>query len=195
MNKQAASIIGVFVGIAIIIAGFCVMKPDTFTLGERDILGFPIEFGGDYYTEMYSLTISVGSAVQRAYVNICNAIGWLIVALGAIDICYFLFKACKQSEEFDHTPNIVAPPQKPAAPTAAAPTPVVRTTTAQPTQPQQHKWRCEGCGNMRSSTPCEHCGRDETPASTAPYRCGNCGQEGPYDGVCPSCGSSIKFYN
>ena len=27
------------------------------------------------------------------------------------------------------------------------------------------------------------------------YRCGNCGQAGPYHGHCPSCGSSIRVYN
>ena len=56
------------------------------------------------------------------------------------------------------------------------------------------KWRCDNCGNMRSQTPCEYCGRNEN-VMTAPYRCGKCGQEGPYDGNCPTCGSSLKFYN
>ena len=23
-----------------------------------------------------------------------------------------------------------------------------------------HKWRCDGCGNMRTQTPCEHCGKE-----------------------------------
>ncbi len=29
----------------------------------------------------------------------------------------------------------------------------------------------------------------------APYWCGKCGCDGPYDGNCPECGSSMKFYN
>ena len=27
-----------------------------------------------------------------------------------------------------------------------------------------------------------------------PYVCGNCGQKGPYDNMCPQCGSSLKKY-
>lgn len=27
-----------------------------------------------------------------------------------------------------------------------------------------------------------------------PYCCGQCGQEGPYEGNCPNCGSSVKAY-
>ena len=31
--------------------------------------------------------------------------------------------------------------------------------------------------------------------STAPYWCGKCGYDGPYDGNCPNCNSSLKKYN
>ena len=56
------------------------------------------------------------------------------------------------------------------------------------------KWRCNVCGNMRSQTPCEYC-EGTVKKSKAPYQCGKCGHEGPYDGNCPACGSSLKFYN
>ena len=28
-----------------------------------------------------------------------------------------------------------------------------------------------------------------------PYRCGSCGHEGPYDGPCPECGSTMRIFN
>lgn len=37
--------------------------------------------------------------------------------------------------------------------------------------------------------------RIENDNKKVPYRCGQCGQAGPYDGNCPGCGSSIKRYN
>ena len=85
--KQAVCILGVILGIGIIIAGIAVMNPETYTIGEPFI-----KFGADFYTEIYDVTRSVGGAVQRNYKNICNAIGWLIISLGAIDISYFLLK-------------------------------------------------------------------------------------------------------
>ncbi|MBQ9973988.1 MAG: hypothetical protein IJP02_03405 [Oscillospiraceae bacterium] len=41
-------------------------------------------------------------------------------------------------------------------------------------------------------------GNTEEQTKTAqgtPYRCGNCGKVGPYQGDCPDCGSSIKDYS
>lgn len=35
----------------------------------------------------------------------------------------------------------------------------------------------------------------EKKETNAPYWCGNCGHDGPYDGICPICNSSIKRYN
>lgn len=32
------------------------------------------------------------------------------------------------------------------------------------------------------------------PKSTAPFKCGKCGKEGPYEDLCPECGSSIKIF-
>lgn len=61
-----------------------------------------------------------------------------------------------------------------------------------------HKWRCDSCGNIISSNPCPDCGFDSETYknSDAPYWCGNCGKEGPFDTEnCPDCGSSIKRFN
>ena len=32
------------------------------------------------------------------------------------------------------------------------------------------------------------------PRPLKPFNCGNCGHKGPYEGNCPSCGSSMKRY-
>ena len=37
-------------------------------------------------------------------------------------------------------------------------TPVQTTTTSK--EISEHKWRCDGCGNMRAQSPCEHCGKE-----------------------------------
>ena len=46
------------------------MNPETYTLGTRDSLGTLIEFGADFYTEIYHMTYSAAHQVQKAYVNI-----------------------------------------------------------------------------------------------------------------------------
>lgn len=33
-------------------------------------------------------------------------------------------------------------------------------TTSSPNITLSHKWLCDGCGKMRSQTPCEHCGKE-----------------------------------
>jgi hypothetical protein len=103
MKKQTTSIIGIALGIAIIIIGICVMNPETYTVGDPFI-----KFGADFYTEMYDVTQEVGGAVQRAYVNICNAIGWLIVAIGLFDVAYFVCKMVS-SEQDNYNGYTVAP--------------------------------------------------------------------------------------
>ena len=104
MYKKTASIIGIVLGIVIIIVGFCVMNPETYTVGDPFI-----KFGGDFYTEMYDVTREVGGAVQRAYKNICNAIGWLIVAIGLVDIAYFICKMASCGENYSGNNYNAAP--------------------------------------------------------------------------------------
>ena len=155
MKKKTASIIGIVVGIAIIIIGICVMNPETLQIGKRNSLGLPIEFGADFYTEMYDVTLDVGSAVQRAYKNICNAIGWLIVVIGLFDIGYFLCKlASSEANGAGNTGDV--------KPTTATPTYVVprhQVSTSAPAPRTTHSWRCDNCGKMATQSPCEHCGK------------------------------------
>ena len=199
MGKKTASIIGIVLGIAIIIVGFCIMNPETILLGKRDSLGSLLgNYGADFYTDIYHMTYEVGFEVQNAYVNICNAIGWLIVAIGLFDIAYFIGKAASWDENdlgnnYSAAPNTASTytTQSQATPTSPS---APQNETAAPVQKATHFWRCNNCGQMISKSPCEYCGHNEN-ATKAPYRCGKCGQTGPYDGNCPTCGSSIKFYN
>ena len=95
MNKKIASIIGGLFGIVIIIIGFCVMGISVETYGVT--IGSDIKFGGDFYTEMYDVTRDVGRAINSTRVTlvnavegVCDAIGWLIVAIGLVDVAYFI---------------------------------------------------------------------------------------------------------
>lgn len=165
-GKQKMCVVGAVVGVVIIIIGFCVMNPETYTVGDPFI-----KFGADFYTEIYDVTRAVGGAMQRNYTNICNAIGWLIVALGAMDVCYFLLKAFDSAQSDTSAPNNVTHQQQKCAPTQS----LVQESISTP---------------MVDSN-----ARIKNDEEYIPYRCGKCGQNGPYDEKCPNCGSSIKFYN
>ena len=155
MNKKTVCIIGIALGIIIIIIGLCVMNPETYLLGSRDSFGSLIEFGADFYTEIYSMTYSAAHQVQTAYVNICNAIGWLIVAIGLLDVAYFVYKmAPSEADGAGNTCDV--------KPTTATPTYMVphhQVSTSAPAPRVTHSWRCNSCGNMATQSPCEHCGK------------------------------------
>ena len=142
MGKKVASIIGIVLGIAIIIIGVSVMNPEIYTVGD------PImKFGADFYTEIYDVTREVGGAVQRAYKNICNAIGWLIVAIGLVDIAYFICKMASSEENTlkntcDFVPTAAVStmsPVKPVEKTMEHKESKISLATA------THKWRCDNC--------------------------------------------------
>ena len=104
MEKKTASIIGIILGIAIIIIGFCVQGISVEAEGA-DVGSSYMKFGADFYTEIYDVTRDVGIAVNRAQRNICGAvesvcgaIGWLIVAIGLVDIAYFVCKMASCGE-------------------------------------------------------------------------------------------------
>lgn len=55
------------------------------------------------------------------------------------------------------------------------------------TSNSEHKWRCDGCGNMVSSDPCPHCGKRFDVAWT----CSKCGEvNSSVISSCASCGTS-----
>ncbi|MBE6681577.1 MAG: hypothetical protein E7600_04735 [Ruminococcaceae bacterium] len=53
----------------------------------------------------------------------------------------------------------------------------------------------EGSGSIRRQEPDEKKEENRTYNADPPFWCGNCNYPGPYDGNCPSCGSSLKKYN
>ena len=56
--------------------------------------------------------------------------------------------------------------------------------------------KCASCDRVQpsASVHCEICGKKLMPKArnNVPYWCGNCGHDGPYDGNCPACGSSVR---
>lgn len=84
--KKVVSIIGIIVGVIIVINGFCLQDTSNYSIGES------IRFGADFYTEMYSVTKDVGRAINNAINDLICAISWLIISLGAINICFFVYK-------------------------------------------------------------------------------------------------------
>ena len=125
MNKKIASIIGIVLGVAIIIVGFCVQGVSVDVSSSS--IGRYITFGADFYTEMYAVTQEVGEAVNSANKNIhgavniaqrnicgavesvCGAIGWLIVAIGLFDIAYFVCKMASCGENYSGNNYNAAP--------------------------------------------------------------------------------------
>lgn len=186
--KRIACFIGIIVGIVIVIIGFSLMGEEFYPLGERNSDGSLISFGADFYTEIYHITATVANQVQETYVILSTTIAWLIVSLGAFDICYFFSKlgsevdketnpeTSKQGEVTEETEE-----KKPFY----TPTPQVSSTwicprcsttnkssvqyciecdTAKPQtgRPQTSStWTCKHCNTMNSnnSSQCKRCGK------------------------------------
>jgi hypothetical protein len=91
-SKKIVSIIGIVIGVIIIIIGFSLQDTSNYSIGKS------IKFGADFYTEMYDVTKDVGRAINYAINDLICAISWLIISLGAIDICFFVYKLVKASE-------------------------------------------------------------------------------------------------
>lgn len=136
-----------------------------------------------------------------AFIDYCayHALALLICALASIvqntnisaNIALFNSNVCREKINADSA----KPSSRSAGKTAdsAEPNPG---SADKPTD-EAHKWRCNVCGNMISTSPCPHCGcTKRSIISDAPYYCGNCGKDGPFEtDTCPNCGSSIRVYN
>ena len=106
--KKATSVIGIIVGVIIIIIGFSLQNTSNYSIGEQ------IKFGADFYTEMYDVTKDVGRAINHAINDLICAVGWLIISIGAIDICFFGFKLVQSADSptqsnIEHTNKTVQP--------------------------------------------------------------------------------------
>lgn len=180
--KIVTSGIGILVGFILIIIGLNVRTPEVYKIGED------IAFGADFYTEIYDVTRDVGGAVNIATKNICNAIGWLIFAIGAFDICFFLRKmfdvdCCKsvgaqmETESVPSAANSVSkvPEEKSNAVVSSTANSisevpeeksnaVVSSATVNPRPPvvvpEVKKWVCSNCQTENSGNfgQCKKCG-------------------------------------
>ena len=116
-SKLLTKIIGIILGVAILIIGFSVQGISVSY--SSTYLGRDIKFGADFYTEMYAVTRDVGRAVDnnqraicRGIESVCSAIGWLIVAIGLVDIAFFtdkLFKVLKDDKDAEKSAETPAP--------------------------------------------------------------------------------------
>ena len=96
--RRIIAILGILVGIVIIIIG--VETTNTY-IWKTDV-GDGLRFGADFYTEIYEVTSEVGHAVNNntaGLEHVCEAIGWLIVSIGAIDILAFAYLLCAPEQK------------------------------------------------------------------------------------------------
>ena len=99
--QKIVSIIGIIVGIAIIVMGIILMDTSSYGIG-----GY-IKFGADFYTEIYAVTRDVGHAINYAINNLIRTVSWLIIAVGAIDVCFFAYSLVKSSNAYVPNPSSI----------------------------------------------------------------------------------------
>ena len=97
---------------------------------------------------MYDVTRDVGGAVQQAYKNICNAIGWLIVAVGLLDVAYFGYKMASDEEKGNIAEVTKLPPEEDFFAKIKA-----KNST-------EKVKRCPYCGDIVKLGRCEMCGKE-----------------------------------
>ena len=153
MDKKTASIIGIALGIVIIIVGLCVQGISVDVSSSS--IGRDIAFGADFYTEMYDVTRDVGFAlngakhsIADAAESVCNAIGWLIVAVGLLDVAYFGYKMASDEEKCTIAEVTKLPPAEDIFAKIKA-----KNST------EQVK-RCPYCGDIVKLGRCEMCGKE-----------------------------------
>lgn len=91
-----------------------------------------------------------------------------------------------------------------AAPKPTAPAPVQRIKVDTPDVPVKVTKNgsgdliCPACGTQQRDNRfrCLKCGvKFINGQPSIPYWCGSCGQEGPFEGACPKCNSTVKIMN
>lgn len=155
-SKKIVSVIGIVVGVAIIIIGFSLQGTSVYAIGEQ------IKFGADFYTEMYAVTQDVGHAINYAINDLIRAVGWLIVSLGAIDICFFGYKLAEGIKASGNSKSKNTENNVLSWVNAKEDEPKEKASENKNSTPDSytHKWICDECGKKRTQTPCEHCGKE-----------------------------------
>ena len=98
--KKTFSIIGIVVGAIVIVFGFIVMGLDT---GSSYL--YSTEFGGDFYTYSYKATRIAAENVNALAEIVNKGIAFILIAIGATDICVF---GCKLADA--KNPQITSAP-------------------------------------------------------------------------------------
>ena len=185
MEKKTASIIGIILGIAIFIIGLCVQGISVDATGHESngtpSIGSYIQFGADFYTEMYAVTQDVGQAVNAANTNIhgavnaaqrnicnavesvCDAIGWLIVAIGAFDVAYFIYKLVSDEEDGYTQPIIVNP--------AVAPSTAKQQITKETVSSDAENESTEKPTKRPEAIRCPFCGKSQFSGAAVCFNC------------------------
>lgn len=93
-NKVAKffAVLGIAVGIFAIVMGANIFGD------SRAYIRKDMEFGGDYYTEIYGVTESIRGNTNSMYNAIQEGFGMLIIVFGLTDVCafgYVLFSKSK----------------------------------------------------------------------------------------------------
>lgn len=192
-EKQVACIFGLVMGLAIIFAGVCVQGISVEI--HNGSIGRDIAFGADFYTEMYDVTRDVGyavngtkAAIADAAEGVCDAIGWLIIALGVIDFCYFTYKwGCVTQEansqhanDTHYAPQAVAYKAKPTPNTKSdAATQKVEASTVKAAENSffDEYWVCSKCKtkNLNTRNDCWSCGNlKQEKTTTHKWLCDGC---------------------
>ncbi len=106
--KELFCSLGIVVGVLMIVFGLHTASESRF-LGETT---YKVEFGGDFYTEIYSVTKDAVEDINKlgdVIAEIEKAFGYFVSLLGAMIICLFGSKLCEKKEV-----NVVVPEAKPA---------------------------------------------------------------------------------
>lgn len=106
----------------------------------------------------------------------------------------------KRSEEGKSSVSRPAPAPAPVpvtAPQKAAEVPANKAVPVRVFPDAQGMIVCPACRSRQQSNRkvCYRCEQRFINGQTTPYWCGSCGEEGPYDGACPKCGSTLKVMN
>lgn len=81
------AVIGILAGVAIVVLGFVTMDAYSGSWANTST-----SFGGDFYTYSYQATAKAVNNVDNLGELMANAMGYLLIAIGLTDICFFGLK-------------------------------------------------------------------------------------------------------
>lgn len=101
--KKTFSIIGILSGIAVIVFGVTLLTKEFSYSFNRPLIEY--SFGADFYTEIYAATFdaanslySIGQLLEDIAGLVAHGFGYLLIAFGLFDICFFCTRMEDASE-------------------------------------------------------------------------------------------------